>query len=245
MGFCQTSLMVGASIAEIGFSTLGPAGEPIVRQDVTVDPATRVAIFAAASDALANPWAATYGCPDCADQGSYMLEVTAVAEDRTTTLDPEQHPGFFDPLVGQLKTILAAHPVPTSVCASETAACVPGKVSLVLTQDQNGELKPTWYNDTPQDIFLAGCTTVSFELQQSGAWTPAGVAAMCVWEGVAKIVQGHTAFSDLPFGPSNKPGDYRAAGDYGLGCTPGVSLSTAACSETFAVTSNTVQVTTN
>lgn len=242
MGLCQTTLVVGGSSAQITFSPNGPAAEPTVRQAVILDAGTRAAIFTEASDALASRWAATYGCPDCADQGRWVVEITTPTETRTVVLDPQDHPKFFDPLVDQLKAILAANPKPTSICASGPAACAPGKVSVVLTREQDGRLKPTWYNDTAQDIFLAGCTTVSFELQASGAWTPAGVAAMCFWEGVAKLVPAHTALGDLPFAPS-KAGDYRAVGSYGVGCTPGQPLSAAACTGSFSVASNTVNVT--
>lgn len=118
----------------------------------------------------------------------------------------------------------------------DTAA---GTVSIVLTME-NGGLKPTWHNDTDQTIYLAGCTTVSFETVVNGNGTDAGVAAMCVWEGVARPVLAHSTFSDMAFTPKTLGADYRAVGSYSLGCKPGLGITQAACTATILVTSNLV-----
>jgi hypothetical protein len=118
----------------------------------------------------------------------------------------------------------------------DTAA---GTVSIVLTME-NGGLKPTWHNDTDQTIYLAGCTTVSFETVVNGDGTYAGVAAMCVWEGVAQPVLAHSTFSDMAFTPKTLGADYRAEGSYSLGCKPGLGITQAACTATISVTSNVV-----
>jgi hypothetical protein len=241
-GFCQHTLLVrpdgGASLR----SATNGGDVPAVDEAIELDPAVSAQILAAAAQALSNPWDARYGCPDCADQGAYHIEVSANGTLRETDLDPEQHPTFFDPLLDAVKPVLAAHPGPNSICAVAPRDCTVGQVSLVLSLGADGTLEPTWYNDLDHSIFLPGCTTVTFERAESGTVTWSGPAAVCSWEGTARVLGFTDLWRDLALNTQGKPGTYRATGAYSEGCTWGKPLSQAACATTTSVTSNSVVV---
>jgi hypothetical protein len=60
-----------------------------------------------AGRAVDEPWAARYGCPDCADQGAFSLTVRNGATTQHTVLDPQGIPATFDNLVTTLRAVLA------------------------------------------------------------------------------------------------------------------------------------------
>lgn len=237
MGFCRQSLVISRDGALARFATNGI--EPAIEEAISVDPSVRAQILAAGNQTLASAWDERYGCPDCADQGAYEIEIAANGVTRKTVLDPLQHPAFFDPLLSTLEPVRSAHHAPSSICAAAAQACTPGQVSLVLTMGTDGALTPTWYNDTKQTIYLAGCTTVTF-YREGDDWT--GVAVMCGWEGIARTVAPGNLFTDSTFSAKGKPGTYSATGNYSLGCTPGQPITKAACTSTTPVTSNKVPV---
>jgi hypothetical protein len=236
IGLCRTTLLITATVAEIQFSPFSEMAEPSITKTVTLTETARMAIFSAALEALTHPWDPRYGCPDCADQGRYDVQITSSVGKRETVLDPSDHPQFFDSLITQLDPIFASNPVPRTICT--TTACENGEVSLVLTL-VGQSVKPTWYNDTTQTIYLPGCTTVTFDLVKNGKIEPLGPAAVCAWEGTARSVLPYTTYSDLPL-TLKSDGSYRAVGSYGLGCTADKPLSQAACSSSLSVISNTI-----
>lgn len=209
---------------------------------MTLDPDVTSRILDAAAQALGNPWESRYGCPDCADQGAYHLEVTAQGTVRETDIDPMKYPTFFDPLIEAFQAVIAAHPGPTSICVLNPANCKPDQVSLVLGLGADGTLTPTWYNDLDHSIYLPGCATVTFERLQNGEVTWSGQAAQCGWVGDAHALGFADLWSDVGISAKDKPGTYRATGMYYLGCTWGKPVSEAACTGKGSVTSNSIEV---
>jgi hypothetical protein len=242
-GFCQHSLLVSPDGASLHSATNGGKAAPAVDEAIELDPAVTTQILAAAAQALSYPWDARYGCPDCADQGAFHIEVTANGTLRETVLDPDQHPIFFDPLLDAVKPVLVSHPVPRSICAVAPQDCKVGQVSLVLRLIADGALEPTWYNDLDHSIFLPGCSTVTFERMENGAVTWSGPVAVCAWEGTARVLVFTDLWKDRALPTQGKPGSYRATGTYSEGCTSGKMLSEAACTSSTSVTSNIVVVT--
>ena len=241
-GFCQHTLTVRPNDATLGSATSG--GVPTVDEAIDLDPAVREQILAAAAQALMSPWESSYGCPDCADQGAYHIGVSANGILRETVLDPEplQHPTFFDPLLDAIKPVLAAHPGPKSICAVAPGDCTAGRVSLVLSLGTDGAIEPTWYNDLDHSVFLPGCTTVTFERTESGTVTWTGPAAVCAWEGVARVLGFADLLGDVALSTKGKPGTYRATGTYYEGCSAGKPISQAACTAQTLVTSNSIVI---
>jgi hypothetical protein len=241
-GYCQQMLLVRPDSASLHFAANGTSDTPPIDKSLALDPTERAQILAAAAEALSSPWEARYGCPDCKDQETYHLEVSANGTVRETVLDPVQHPALFDPLLAAIAPVLREHPVPTSICAVAPGNCTEGQVSLVLTLDTDGALKPTWYNDLDHTVFLPGCTTVTFERVDNGVVTWSGPAAMCGWEGYARMLGPLGVLGDFALSTKGKPGTYRATGSFSEGCTAGVPLSQAACTAKTAITSNSITV---
>jgi hypothetical protein len=242
-GFCQHSLLVRPDGATLHSATNGSNEAPAVDEAIELDPAVTAQILAAAAQALSYPWDARYGCPDCMDQGAFHIEVRANGTLRETVIDPEEHPTFFDPLLDAVKPVMAAHPGPHSICAVAPHDCKAGQVSLVLSLSVDGALEPTWYNDLDYSVYLPGCSTVTFERVENSTVTWSGPAAVCAWEGTARVLGFTDLWKDLALSTQGKSGTYQATGTYSEGCTWGKPLSQAACTSTTSVTSNIVVVT--
>jgi len=57
--------------------------------------------------AASHDWEPVYGCPDCADQGTFEIVLRGDGSDeRKTVIDPMAHPAFFDDLLDHLRALL-------------------------------------------------------------------------------------------------------------------------------------------
>lgn len=95
-----------------------------------------------------------------------------------------------------------------------------------------------WTNDTEQPIFLRGCMTADGWYREGSEWLEYGAFAQCVVEGTAVEVapgESHLDMTGLP--PERGDGVWRLVGPYGVGCTPGETLSAGECTTMFEVTS--------
>ena len=112
----------------------------------------------------------------------------------------------------------------------------PGGVLLIATYD--GQVHATWQNQTSQSVFLDGCGTVEWSRLEGSAWVNHGAFMVCAWEGIAvEVAAGATYTETESFAPA-EAGRYRLSGRYGVGCTPGLGLSSAGCATFFIATSN-------
>lgn len=95
------------------------------------------------------------------------------------------------------------------------------------------ELNPNLHNNYAEDIFLAGCSTYSWEKMENNQWVNKGSDKICVWEGVAKQVALQSTYVETL--TMNGEGTYRLVAGYSLGCTPGKPISQAGCREAHQV----------
>jgi hypothetical protein len=112
----------------------------------------------------------------------------------------------------------------------------PGGVVLIATYD--GQVHATWQNQTSQSIFLYGCGTVEWSRLEGSAWVNHGAFILCAWEGIAVEVAAGTTYTETESFAGAEAGRYRLSGRYGVGCTPGLGLSSAGCTAFFEATSN-------
>ena len=112
----------------------------------------------------------------------------------------------------------------------------PGGVLLIATYD--GQVHATWQNQTSQSIFLDGCGTVEWSRLEGSAWVNHGAFVVCAWEGIAVEVAAGATYTETESFARAEAGRYRLSGRYGVGCTPGLGLSSAGCTAFFTATSN-------
>ena len=112
----------------------------------------------------------------------------------------------------------------------------PGGVLLIATYD--GQVHATWQNQTSQSIFLYGCGTVEWSRLEGSAWVNHGAFVVCAWEGIAVDVAAGATYTETESLAPVVAGRYRLSGRYGVGCTPGLGLSSAGCTTFFTATSN-------
>jgi hypothetical protein len=120
--------------------------------------------------------------------------------------------------------------------------CLP---AITLTTDRKAylvgetiaaELK----NGGNTSIFVGGCSVLSWEKEENGAWVSKGPDKICVWEGIAGEVKAGAALSESLARADD--GTYRLVAGYGLGCTAGKPLSQAGCKSTGSVASTPFKV---
>jgi hypothetical protein len=111
-----------------------------------------------------------------------------------------------------------------------------GDVLLVAGYD--GQVHATWQNQTRQSIFLAGCGTVQWSRLEGTTWVNHGGFVVCGWEGTAVEVAPGASYTETQSFARAESGRYRVSGQYGVGCTPGLGLSSAGCASFFTATSN-------
>jgi hypothetical protein len=112
----------------------------------------------------------------------------------------------------------------------------PGGVLLVATYD--GQVHATWQNQTSQSIFLGGCGTVEWSRLEGSDWVNHGAFIICAWEGIAVEVAAGATYTESQSFARAEAARYRLSGRYGVGCTPGLGLSSAGCTAFFTATSN-------
>jgi hypothetical protein len=98
-------------------------------------------------------------------------------------------------------------------------ALAPGRVTVVLDKGSYAvfdQPRATIVNGTQQTIFVDGCSALSAERYESGAWVDKGGGMDCFWPGLARqVAPGASMGEPLYFGA---PGRWRAKLRYGLGC---------------------------
>ena len=109
---------------------------------------------------------------------------------------------------------------------------------VLLTATYDGEAHATWQNQTSQSIFLGGCGTVEWSRLEGSTWVNHGAFVVCAWEGIAVEVAAGGIFTETRGFGQAEAGRYRLSGRYGVGCTPGLGLSSAGCTAFFTATSN-------
>jgi hypothetical protein len=112
----------------------------------------------------------------------------------------------------------------------------PDGVLLIATYD--GQVHATWQNQTSQSVFLGGCGTVEWSRLEGSAWVNHGAFVVCAWEGIAVEVAAGAIYTETESFAPVEAGRYRLSGRYGVGCTPGLGLSSAGCATFFTATSN-------
>lgn len=117
-----------------------------------------------------------------------------------------------------------------SADASPTADLPGSGVFVLLDKTLYGvteQAVATIVNATQDTIWMEGCTILTREQQENGAWVDRGPDAICGWEGYARpLAAGASLQQDVHFGDV---GRWRAALVYGLGCDPKQPLGAAAC----------------
>lgn len=110
-GFCQgdcTQLLTvgsnGGAMADV-VTTDGQRRSRTFRLTEAELAALRTAI----TTAMAEPWEARYGCPDCADQGAWALHLVRDGEERRSEIDPQAQPAHLAPLIEQLDALERKH----------------------------------------------------------------------------------------------------------------------------------------
>lgn len=111
-GYCQHTVTLdpGASgtIVHEGFRGELPRLETAVAY-----PARAGELDDAVDRASSISWPDRTGCPDCVDQGAFLLTLrSGDGGTRTTLLDPLQHPAEFDPLLALFADVRLDHPPP-------------------------------------------------------------------------------------------------------------------------------------
>ena len=91
------------------------------------------------------------------------------------------------------------------------------------------QVKGTVVNKTSASIFLQGCSIFSWEKRVGSEWLDKGPTVMCGWEGEAREVTSGSSLVESRSG--HGPGTWRLTAVFGVGCTPGKSLSAAGCSK--------------
>lgn len=89
--------------------------------------------------------------------------------------------------------------------------------------------------------FLPGCAPFSIERSLGGSWVEQGPPWVCIWEGIAVLVDPQSSI-DTPFAVPAASGRYRLRYDVSLGCTPGLPLSQADCLRERSVFTDPFQV---
>lgn len=123
--------------------------------------------------------------------------------------------------------------------------CLPEPAKITLTTDKAGymvgeQIAAELKNGGSESLFVGGCSVLSWEKEENGAWVNLGPDKICVWEGIAgEVKAGATLTEQLSRG---QEGTYRLVAGYGLGCTAGKPLSQAACKSTGSVTSASFKV---
>jgi hypothetical protein len=164
-GYCLTDLRLfptGKGAVVHGSGPRQPT-QPEMQYDVALSPAEQEKIFAEARTAIGPAWQPRYGCPDCADQGAWPLEVDVDGKPaRATVLDPQQVPAFLKALTDLLNGVVSAHPRVRGI-----ASCPAGVTPAIAAVD-----KLTLVNDEAQlaVTFGGGCEAHAFDLCWDGAF---------------------------------------------------------------------------
>lgn len=106
-GDCYLSLSVdseGAAMAEV----VSTDGKRRSRQ-FTLTAAELAFVRAGVEAAMAEPWDARYGCPDCVDQGAWTLQIAQDGEVRRAEVDPKAQPPHLAPLLERLDALEQAN----------------------------------------------------------------------------------------------------------------------------------------
>ncbi len=99
----------------------------------------------------------------------------------------------------------------------------------------------TFSNFGPEPLYLPGCAPFVFEQSLDGGWAFVGPPYVCVWEGLAFVVEPDEP-DDVEFLIPNESGIYRLRYDYSSRCEPDLPLSQARCARENVVYSNEFEV---
>ena len=103
LGDCTFKLSVGedgAAVAEV----VNKDGQSRTRP-FTLTAAELESVRTGVSTALTKPWEPRYGCPDCADQGAWTLNLTSGSNKRSSVVDPQDKPTHLAPLLDTLDAL--------------------------------------------------------------------------------------------------------------------------------------------
>lgn len=124
------------------------------------------------------------------------------------------------------------------VLASDSARATdllsPGEVTIIPDRSQAGPtelVNGTVLNGKSERIWHGGCGMLSREERVEDKWIDRGQEVMCGWEGYAQPIDpGQTRDEQMRF---SRPGTWRLALTYGVGCDPKQPLSEQHCKALF------------
>lgn len=146
---------------------------------------------------------------------------------------------------------------PNAMCvmADKAGVCTASasqKGKVFLWERSGGLVSPgesvvvTWVNATEKSIFLPGCSTYNVNQSDSkGGWKDLGPSVTCVWEGNGVEVPAGGYYDTTSWTAPNdfsSTGSYKFTGGYAIGCKAGMPLSTAGCTSTKSVESDSFTV---
>lgn len=105
---CHGSLRVSAD-GKATASLADSANSAARTRSFTLTAGELEALKADVETARGAPWDDVYGCPDCADQGQYTLELESDGASRKTAVDPMRQPEHLAPLLNRLDALLDAN----------------------------------------------------------------------------------------------------------------------------------------
>ncbi|GHG87658.1 hypothetical protein [Comamonas sp. JC664] len=113
-GECETGCVSRLEVSSEGEARVAVAdgpGLPERTRSFSLTRAERAGLLEDVRLSRTEPWEERYGCPDCADQGTFILGLSAGADERGSTVDPMPHrqPAHLTPLLARLEALLIAN----------------------------------------------------------------------------------------------------------------------------------------